>query len=448
MARCRVDKSIDRVSVEGFDFPLGVYPVEPMHPREGYTTAFEPADGGEGDGPGPDDDGDSWDEWPDRYVWDVVLKASRLEPFCRSLFAAFAGRIYPILDVLGNDAFREVDPYVSYELVGQERFLEGVRRFRGYLFEDGLVGFGAMSEEPFLYVFIDEHKIVTIRAEAALKDKVESILAAFDLTQVDTLAGADAALHEHRGVLDAPADRPDLLTSEEIVEELRDAWGLELNIDPKANVDDQGAELGITGWRAVVRILEPDGQVRYLEMLLTAGSLMDAHDLAYEEAEERVAEENDAKTKSKEGNDPKPGTLPSADAPGRPGRGSPSPRAGRLDPPRPRPARDDDDLPDGPGFESDEHDDEPDATDPDEAGPDGPPKGPGSAARGGGPGAALPDRGFQDLDDLQDEDELSTIDVVVADRLTAEDFRKTVEEAISKTPDMNESRVWASRWPE
>ena len=32
MARCRVDKSVERVDMGGFTFPLGVYPIEPMTP--------------------------------------------------------------------------------------------------------------------------------------------------------------------------------------------------------------------------------------------------------------------------------------------------------------------------------------------------------------------------------------------------------------------------------
>jgi hypothetical protein len=250
--RCLVDKSLSRTVMEGFEFPLGVYPVEAMKPREGYTVAFEQADGSEGEGPSSfseeaDDERDQWEAWPDRYVWDIVIRTSRLEALCRALFSMLPGRVYPILDVLGCDAYREIDPYVAYDLVGQERYIEGLRLYRGFLFEDGLVGFGAMSDEPFLYVFVDEHKIVTVRAETALKEKVEKVLAAFDLEEVEQIAGADAALHEHRTVLEAPDNRPDLLTAEEVVEELKDLWGLSLNVDPERNLGEQGEELGITG---------------------------------------------------------------------------------------------------------------------------------------------------------------------------------------------------------
>jgi hypothetical protein len=292
MARCRVDSTIKRVEINGFSFPLGVYPVEEMAPRPGYTMTFEPADGPEGQ---PDGE---WEEWPDRYVFDILISATRVEPLCRALFSILPGRIFPILDVLGRDAFREVDPYVSYDLIGMDRFLDAVRRFRGFFYEDGLVGFGAMSDEPFVYIFIDEHKIVTVRAEVPLKEKIEAVLAAFDLEMVDEIAGADAATHEHRGVLDGPDDRPDLLNADEIVEDLRDEWGLVLNIDPDSNVDDEQHDLGVTGWRCVVRCdpdpnedqpkprqgkpAPPPPASRYAEILLSAGSLNEALDLAFE----------------------------------------------------------------------------------------------------------------------------------------------------------------------
>lgn len=300
MARCRVDSSLQRVEMGGLAFPLGVYPVEDLAPRPGYTMSFEPADGTEGEEDDTDTPPGEWEEWPDRYVFDILISATRVEPLCRALFSLLPGRIFPILDVLGRDAFREVDPYVSYDLIGMDRFLDAIRRFRGFFYEDGLVGFGAMSDEPFIYIFIDEHKIVTVRAEVPLKERIEAVLAAFDLELVEEIAGADAATHEHRGVLEAPQDRPDLLTADEIVEDLRDEWGLVLNIDPDSNVDDELNDLGITAWRCVVRCDPPIAETesgspptkipksgdipssKYAEILLTAASLHEALDLAFE----------------------------------------------------------------------------------------------------------------------------------------------------------------------
>jgi hypothetical protein len=198
---------------------------------------------------------------------------------CRALFSLLPGRVYPILDVLGRDAFREVDPYITYDLVGTDRFLNACRWLRDFLFEDGLVGFGAMSEEPFFYIFIDEHKIVTIRCEPLLKEKVEKILTAFDLQAMSDPAGADSASHEHRGVLSAPPEEADLLDGDQVLEFLRDDWTLVLNVDPETNLDDEGKELGVTGWKCTLRG-ENEGETRYAVMVLTASCYRVMEDLA------------------------------------------------------------------------------------------------------------------------------------------------------------------------
>jgi len=283
LARCKADDSIERVVVGDFRFPLGVYPVETMEPKAGYAMFFEPADGS--DEERPEGEGE-WEEWPDRYVFDAVVPADRVEPLCRALFSLFKGRVYPILDVLGHDAFREIDPYISYELLGLDRFLDAARRFRDFFFEDGLCGFGAMTEEPFFYVFVDEHKIVTIRADPAMKERIEKVLHAFDLEQVEEPAGADSAAHEHRGVLVTPDKRSDLLSFEEIVERLRDEWRLALNVNPRTNVDDEGNDLGETHWRCEVRCwVGGDQPQRYAEVFMVAPNIEEAEEAAGEAVE-------------------------------------------------------------------------------------------------------------------------------------------------------------------
>lgn len=277
MVTCRVDSSLERVKVGDFSFPLGSYPVEAMEPRPGFSVTFEPADG--------DAEGE-WEEWPDRYVFDIVISSERLESLVRHLLTLMPGRVYPILDVLGRDAYREIDPYVSYELIGLDRFTDMVRKFPAFFFEDGLVGFGAMSDEPFMYVFIDEHKIVTLRCQIEQRETVEGILAAFDLEEMEEPAGADAALHEHQSVLASPEDEPSVLNFEEIVEDLRDEWRLMLNVDPESNLDDQGNELGIVPWRLLARAeYTEEPLVRYVEVLLRASCLAEAEELCREAAD-------------------------------------------------------------------------------------------------------------------------------------------------------------------
>lgn len=279
MPTCRADPKIERQTHGDFKFPLGVYPVEELEPKAGYVVEFESADG--------DEEGGEWEEWPDRYVFDIVVSADRVEALCRRLFSMLPSRVYPILDVLGRDAYREIDPYISYELLGWDRFAGALTRYRDFFFEDGMVGFGAMCDEPFFYVFVDEHKIITVRAETHWKEKIEKTLEAFDLEATAEPKGADSAAHEHRSVLLMPEDEPLVLGADEIVERLRDDWHLVLNVDPDNNVDEKGQDLGVTPWRVIVRCEAKDEKKApaYAEVLLKANNVRVAEEAAFEGAD-------------------------------------------------------------------------------------------------------------------------------------------------------------------
>lgn len=275
MFTCQIDPALERVQVGDMRFPLGVYPVEPIEPTQGFAVEFEAADGAE--------DGSDLEEWPDRYVYDVVISVDRLPALLVQLLAMMPPRVFPILDFIGHDEFREIDPYISYEQLGVDQIIDGTRQFQGFFYEDGMCGFGAMSEEPFFYLFVDEHKIVTVRVEPELKPKVDKLLEAFDLEQMEEPVGVDTVAHEHRSVLVMPTagDSGNTLGAEEIVGFLRQEWRLTLNIDPELNVDDEGQELGVTAWRAVVRCEMEEGQdPRYREVYLWAGNLSEAETVA------------------------------------------------------------------------------------------------------------------------------------------------------------------------
>jgi hypothetical protein len=71
------------------------------------------------------------------------------------------------------------------------------------------------------------------------------------------------------------------LTAEEIVERLIDSWMLQLNIDPRTNVDEQGRDLGFTVWRMVARCVpEEEEAAVYAEILLVSDCLENAEALA------------------------------------------------------------------------------------------------------------------------------------------------------------------------
>jgi len=286
MPSCAADPSIERRNEGNFAYPLGVYPIEALTPRPGYIMAFEPADGGE--------ESDDVEEWPDRYVFEAVVTATRVPALMKAVLMLAPPRVYPILDVLGFDAYREIDPYIAYDLVGIDRVWEAIRTFSPLFFDDGLCGFGVTCDDPFFYAFLDEHKILTLRVTPDMKDQVERVLRAFDLEPCEDPQGADAAAHEHRSVL-IVSDQPELASFEEIVEHLRDEWRLALNIDPDSNVDEEGNPLGVTPWRCLVRVTEDQPQrVRYAEVVLWAGSLAQAEEASvnYLQKDETFREEH------------------------------------------------------------------------------------------------------------------------------------------------------------
>ncbi len=271
MPQCLIDPSIERKTIAGFKFPLGVYPVEPMTPAIGYTSEFEPEDHSE--------ELSDWESWPDQYVFDIVVPADRVESLWHQLFAMMPGRVFPIIDYIGHDAYREIDPFMAYEPIGKERVTNALRQFNPFFFEDGMVGFGAVSESPFFYVFVDEHKIVTVRVEPEFRQRVEKLLEAFEIPPKEEPAGADAAAHEHRSILVTSDERPDLLNGDEILERMRDAWRLVLNVDPDSNVDDEGKDLGITPWLCLARFsTDQSPHDQYAQIVLTAGSLRRAEE--------------------------------------------------------------------------------------------------------------------------------------------------------------------------
>ncbi len=286
MYTCVVDPDLKCFQSGGMTFPLGVYPIEPIEPVEGYAMEFEAADGAE--------DGSELEEWPDRYVFDVVISAERLPSLILQLLGLMPAHVYPILDFIGHDEYREIDPYISYDQIGIDLLLDAIRQFRGFFCEDGMVGFGAMSESPFFYMFVDEHKILTLRVEPTLKDRIERLLEAFDLELCPEPLGVDAVAHEHRSVLILPSERPNALSAEEIVGHLRQEWRLILNVDPEQNLDEEGRELGLTAWRAVIRSGTGDDEPsRYAEILLRASNLAEAEEIAHSGVEELVEQPSD-----------------------------------------------------------------------------------------------------------------------------------------------------------
>jgi hypothetical protein len=282
---CAVDPRLERVvTANGFQFPLGVIPAENAEPREGYRHEFETGQA----------------DWPDCYLYDVVLSAEKTEPLVRDLLRLAPPRLVPILDVRGDDAYREMDPYLGLEELDREAIATMLTTARAFLFEDGHCGFGVVAEDPLFYIYVDDHKIVTIRCGLTEASEVEEVLEAHGIAGDSEPIGIDSVAHDHLDTLWTDDNRTDLLDFYGMLDTLRYEWGLELNIDPETNVDDDGRLLETTAWRVLI-LLEPTqvlprwrgpatepskAPVKYAELLLAAESLVRVDELV-----ERVARE-------------------------------------------------------------------------------------------------------------------------------------------------------------
>ncbi len=298
----RLRTDLTRAVVNGFSLPLGIEPTELRAPVQGYTVAYTPGENDE----------------PDTYVFRVVVSHERLADLLDRVFDLLPDEVYCIIEVGSRDAYRAVDVYLGEETVTLGEFREVWKRFEPLLLEDASIAAGANSEEPFVEVFLDMWKGLSIHVPLAMRDEVETILLEFELEEVaqtwpDEEFDGDAEPPRVRQVLDLSDETlPDL---DDLLLQLRHALQLELNIDPDSNIDDSGRNLGLTLWRATV-IVEPSkesGQEPiFAAVWATAGSLgemeflieqaLDAHPewsvvdiftidrLAYDERPEELAD--------------------------------------------------------------------------------------------------------------------------------------------------------------
>jgi hypothetical protein len=74
-------------------------------------------------------------------------------------------------------------------------------------------------------------------------------------------------------------ESPDL---DEVLLQLRERWGLELDVDPEQNIDEGGRALGNTLWYGIALCRDASGQGggAYVTMWITAGSVAEVERLA------------------------------------------------------------------------------------------------------------------------------------------------------------------------
>ncbi len=278
MREYRLRTDLERASLDGFALPLGFTPgaagaVAP--PQTGYTVDYIPGE----------------DDEPDSYSIYVVVSHERLPPIVERMISLLPDEVFGIVEVGSRDAYRALDVFMSAEPLRRDHFRRAWSFYAPFLLEDSSIGSGANGEDPFVEVFVDQWKGLSVHVPLLMRDEVERILGEFGLAEVQETwppmdeDAANEALHV-RGVLAVDDEfSPGL---DEMLLELRQSWKLELNIDARTNVDDSGRPLGQTLWHAMVIVDSTTDRAKsaYASIWATAGSLAEMENLVDDSLDE------------------------------------------------------------------------------------------------------------------------------------------------------------------
>ncbi|MFO0895049.1 MAG: hypothetical protein U0574_08885 [Phycisphaerales bacterium] len=279
MREIKLRQDLQRAVISGFALPLGIEPIGLKPPTQGYTVDYR-----EGTG-----------EEPDHYAFHVVASHERIRGLVREAFSLLPQEVTPIVEIDSTDAYRQVDVFTGREPIPLEDFLDVWDEFEPVLMEDASLGAGANAEDPFVEVFLDNWKGLLIYVPIDLREDVEWMLRRHGLREV-----AETWPEENRDepppsqvreVLEIRDEQsPDL---QEVLLQLREAWDLELDVDPERNLDENGREMGMTLWNAVVvveSVAEPGvGKGAYVSVWASARSLSELNALVEAELD-RITE--------------------------------------------------------------------------------------------------------------------------------------------------------------
>ena len=269
---------LERVVISGFALPLGIAPapgrIKP--PIQGYTVSYVPGE----------------EDEPDTYSFHIVVSHERLAPILHRAFELLPDQVFAIVEIGSRDAYRSTDTFIGEHPVSIDEFRQVWERYEPFLLEDGSIAAGANSEDPFVEIFVDQWKGLSIHVPLPMREEVAALLQDFGLDEVaqtwptsddrepELTLDDEESTSQIRPVLDLSDEfSPDI---DEVLLNLRHEWGLSLNIDPDSNIDEGGRSLGSTLWH-VVAIVErnndeesgaaPTQQGAYASIWATASSL-------------------------------------------------------------------------------------------------------------------------------------------------------------------------------
>lgn len=211
---------------------------------------------------------DSWHIMVDRHVLPKLLH--RLWP----LLGRSSTPVFPVIELGSRDAFRAVDTFVGADPLPLAEFLSTVRNLETLLLEDAHLAFGAYSDEEIpSEVFVDHWKGIALTVRSSDRERVEAILEAFHLTQVEeTWSKLDDRQAEQvlsiRNIFEPiPSGIPDPALLQPDVDHfllyLRRCWSLVPNLeDWESNLDEAGRSLGRCLWMVQGVVRNPQSNLR------------------------------------------------------------------------------------------------------------------------------------------------------------------------------------------
>lgn len=219
------------------------------------------------------------EDQPDTYLFEATISQERLQSLVRDALDLLPGEVRGIVEIESLDAYRTLDVYLGTEAISRDELLADYREFEAVLLEDTAIGFGGNADEPYIEVFLDGWKTLAIEVPGELKTRVEALLAEHGLSEVEHTWPPDPQEQIYgtvqvRPVLEVRDDHDPNI--DEVLLQLRDRWALELDVDPYRNLDEEGIDLGLTLWHAIVMVLPHDsssGDGAYMNVWATAGSL-------------------------------------------------------------------------------------------------------------------------------------------------------------------------------
>ena len=186
-ARVALKEDLERRSLGGLQFPLGVFPCgADSQMQEGYESRAQLG------APG----------LSDHIEYRVLLSPAKLSLLFGTLLdELMPSEVFGIYEEFSFDAFRDTDSYMSSDAVPLERLKGAWTTYRDFIVEDGKTGFGAVSFDPCLELFIEEHGCLYISGAVEYAARIEALLEANNVQEVATLRTIDNFEHQHREIL-------------------------------------------------------------------------------------------------------------------------------------------------------------------------------------------------------------------------------------------------------